>query len=356
LGGPDRVSGTVLLRAASAGEAAQESSELGGAVFTHALLVGLRGAADVDADGRVSLSELYRHAYRQTVLRSSASPGEVMHPTVDIELAGAGELIVSQIRDTTASVLVPPARDRQYLLFARPSGALTGELWADPRRPVVLPLPPGRYLVHRRGQGRTGARELSLEAGQEISLEQGSFRDLPLALLVEKGGRLRLRTHELTVAAGAHYRLGLGQFGRLGWSFGSPQYRGAFGVGVGRSSYSGSNQSFETLELESELLFIYRVGAFDLAGGAFGRVLQVRGQALAAELLGPSLPTETSTWGAGFGPRLRGGWELLETGSVAVDLSLTGSLLAAPETSNGAESWTLRPEVGLELGVRWESP
>ena len=67
---PDAPRGTVELRASSLGEAAQESEELAGAVFTHYVISGLRGGADTDGDGRVTLAELYSYTYRQTMLRT----------------------------------------------------------------------------------------------------------------------------------------------------------------------------------------------------------------------------------------------------------------------------------------------
>jgi hypothetical protein len=48
---PDESRGTVELRASSLGEAAQESAELSGAVFTHFLISGLRGGADAAGRG-----------------------------------------------------------------------------------------------------------------------------------------------------------------------------------------------------------------------------------------------------------------------------------------------------------------
>ena len=54
--------GSVWLNAASDGEAAQESDELQGAIFTHAWLNGLRGAAAANGDARVTLDERSRSA------------------------------------------------------------------------------------------------------------------------------------------------------------------------------------------------------------------------------------------------------------------------------------------------------
>ena len=51
----DDVRGTAFIASTAVGEAAQESQALGGSFFTHHLETGLRGAADADGDGLVTL-------------------------------------------------------------------------------------------------------------------------------------------------------------------------------------------------------------------------------------------------------------------------------------------------------------
>ena len=59
--------GMAWLFASSDGEVAQESDEIGGALFSHFWTTGLRGAADADGDGRVTLQESFDFAYAQTL-------------------------------------------------------------------------------------------------------------------------------------------------------------------------------------------------------------------------------------------------------------------------------------------------
>ena len=66
-GQPSAADGVVWLSASETGEAAQESDELAGALFTHYWVSGLRGAADGNGDGRVTLAESYDFAYSQTL-------------------------------------------------------------------------------------------------------------------------------------------------------------------------------------------------------------------------------------------------------------------------------------------------
>lgn len=86
------------MKSSRAGEASHESSRLGGAVFTHYFMTALKGAGDRDRNREVSLDEAYQYAYRQTVQRSAAGPGNVMHPCVNLDIQGAGALVVTQTR------------------------------------------------------------------------------------------------------------------------------------------------------------------------------------------------------------------------------------------------------------------
>ena len=105
---PRTLEGTVELRASAAGEAAQESDELGGAVFSHFLISGLRGAADDDHDARVTLDELYAYAWRRTLLRTGGGVA-LQHPEIAARLAGSGEIVLSRTSAESAYIEVGAA-------------------------------------------------------------------------------------------------------------------------------------------------------------------------------------------------------------------------------------------------------
>src|SRR5712692_10064340 len=149
---PDSPQGTVEIRASSSGEAAQESEELAGAVFTHFLLSGLRGAADADGDGRITLAEIYAYTYRRTLFRSGTGPA-LQHPSIAEELAGSGEVVLTHPAQASATLEVPRGGER-YLVFATPSAAVMGELTGGETNRLALP--PGRFLAR---SSRCGADE-----------------------------------------------------------------------------------------------------------------------------------------------------------------------------------------------------
>ncbi|MGD8471184.1 MAG: caspase family protein [Desulfobacteraceae bacterium] len=68
--------GKVIITASSANEVSVEKDELGHGVFTYYLMQGLRGSADTDADGLVTVDEAYRYVSEKV----PAATGQEQHP------------------------------------------------------------------------------------------------------------------------------------------------------------------------------------------------------------------------------------------------------------------------------------
>lgn len=170
------VSGTAFLLSSSADEPAQESDRLGGSFFTQALLTGLRGAADLERDGTVTLTEAYRFAFDETLARTERASGGAQHPTWDMKLSGAGDFVLTDLRDASARlVLADELAGRVFIRGAR--GELLYELQKLPAQALHLSVPPGSYRVLVKG---VGTREVDVEVirGGETVVRAG---DLTLA-------------------------------------------------------------------------------------------------------------------------------------------------------------------------------
>src|SRR5205085_2833919 len=99
--------GIAVMASSSAQELSQESDELRSSYFTHHLVVGLRGAADADGDGRVSLDEAYRYAYRRTLASTAQTQVGGQHVTLETDLAGQGEVPVTYPADARSQLELP---------------------------------------------------------------------------------------------------------------------------------------------------------------------------------------------------------------------------------------------------------
>ena len=103
-----QVQGYAFLTSSSEDEAAQEAEHLKGSFFTHALLTGLRGAADVSGDGRVTLGEAYQFAFAETLTQTAATEAGAQHTAYDIKMAGTGDVVLTDVRQTSASLVFGP--------------------------------------------------------------------------------------------------------------------------------------------------------------------------------------------------------------------------------------------------------
>jgi len=83
-----RSKGRAIITASRPAEVSIELPELGHGIFTYYLVEGLKGAADLNRDGIVSLQELYEYVEQQVTTKSRAVGGN-QHPVMKGELEGA---------------------------------------------------------------------------------------------------------------------------------------------------------------------------------------------------------------------------------------------------------------------------
>jgi hypothetical protein len=196
--------GTVEVRASSIGESAQESDELSGGVFTHFLVSALRGSADVDADGTVTLAEAYTYTYRQTLMRTGARSA-LQHPVLAVDLVSAGDVGLTHPAGASATLEVPAGAER-YLVFALPSASVVGEVSGDSA--LRLAVPPGRLLVARHAGGGVGIATLDLSWGGERRLQAGDFRPVSREEFVRRGGHIDVYPRRIEPRVGLEWMPG----------------------------------------------------------------------------------------------------------------------------------------------------
>jgi hypothetical protein len=137
--------GLAVMASSTAEELSQESEELRASYFTHHLVTALRGAGDVDGDGRVSLDEAYRYAYRRTLASTARTKVGEQHVTLETDLAGHGDVPVTFPAEATAKLDLPASLDARVLVEQRPSGAVMADVQKAPGSPVRLALVAGNY-------------------------------------------------------------------------------------------------------------------------------------------------------------------------------------------------------------------
>lgn len=181
------VRGHAFLTSSSEDEASQESDRLQGSFFTYALISGLRGAADNTGDGRVSLNEVYQFAFHETLRRTENTRGGPQHPSYDIQLAGSGDLVLTDLRQVSASLVLGADLDGQLSIRNR-EGRLELELRKFAGRPVTLGLESGGYTVLLDDGNALRGTEIFLRDDVALELLSSDFDERIVEDTVERGG------------------------------------------------------------------------------------------------------------------------------------------------------------------------
>lgn len=164
-------SGEVFITSSAENEAALESKEVLGSVFTHHLISGLRGAADASGDQLVTLGEAYRYAYDQTVAGTAMTSVGAQHPSYDYRISGQGELVLASLQRATARLLFPVGSERAVVLDTVRDQVIAETSTASTRG---VALPPGHYGVRLYKSGQSFGGRVSLAEGdnREVSWEE----------------------------------------------------------------------------------------------------------------------------------------------------------------------------------------
>jgi hypothetical protein len=166
--------GYAFLTSSSADEVSQESDRISASYFTHSLVAGLRGAADSVGDGRVTLNELYRFTYSETLARTETSAFGAQHPSYDIQVNGTGDLVLTDVKETSAGVVFD-SKLTGRLSIRDKSEYLVAEITKTAARPLELGLEPGLYRVTLQQGNDLLRAEFTLSAGQRTLIAQKDF-------------------------------------------------------------------------------------------------------------------------------------------------------------------------------------
>ena len=158
----NQVEGFAFLSSSSADEDAQESDRIGASFFTYFFVSGLRGAADRNHDGKITLSEAYQFSYEQTLGRTQNTVHGPQHPSYDMHLSGTGDVVITDLRATDSS-LVLAAKLRGHVTVVEKSGRVAIELVKDAGEPLSLGLPSDTYSVYVETSGTGYAATVTLD-------------------------------------------------------------------------------------------------------------------------------------------------------------------------------------------------
>ncbi len=348
-----QATGQVWLHASSDGEAAQESDELQGAIFTHAWINGLRGAADANGDARVTLEESFAFAHSQTMIRSAKSSGVLQKPEAVVSLREAAPVVLTETAAHMAMLSLPQGRDAHFLVYSSGAKSVLSELWSSPDRRIALRLPPGRYVVQRRIGAIGGMASVTIGEGEERKLEDREFAASSLEVLARKGEEPEADRpvvappsaaahHELSAGydAGANVRTSLVHGPHAAWAYAWPHLAISIGGGADFTGRDLAEKDERLVGGYARAGIEYRLplGALILRGGGDARaglVAQTIEPTAAAKAVDPTAKSDHKT-AFDFGPEVFVAARLAvdPRGTWFIDLGATANILFLREEAS----------------------
>jgi len=170
----NNVKGNVFLSSSSANEAAQESDAIGGSFFTHHLISALRGASDISGDSQITLNEAYQYAFNETLAHTEKTLAGAQHAAYNIQLAGAGDLVLTDVQTATTSLIIPEQITGRIFIRSS-SGRLTAELNKLNQSPMTIGLVPDIYQVTLKSNKTLFQDEVDLKTSKTATLDIEDF-------------------------------------------------------------------------------------------------------------------------------------------------------------------------------------
>lgn len=166
--------GHAFLTSSAANEAAQESDRIRASYFTHYLVSGLRGAADLSSDGKVTLNEAYQFAFNETLGRTVDTKAGAQHPSYDISMSGTGDVVMTDVRQTTATIVLGEELEGRF--YVRNSKQqLVVELYKPRGRRVELGVEAGAYEIRLEVPRSSLTAKAEVQEGARVVLEPRQF-------------------------------------------------------------------------------------------------------------------------------------------------------------------------------------
>jgi hypothetical protein len=183
--------GHAFLTSSAETESAQESDRIRASYFTHYLISGFRGAADLSGDGKVTLNEAYQFAFNETLGRTVDTRGGAQHPSYDINLSGSGDVVMTDVRQTTATLVLGEELDGRF--FVRNAAQeLVVELYKPFGRKIELGLEPGTYDVRLDREKTSMQAKTRVDEGGRVTLDAKQFGAVALEATHKRGDDMPL--------------------------------------------------------------------------------------------------------------------------------------------------------------------
>lgn len=190
--------GYAFMTSSSSDEASQESDKIKGSFFTHYLVSGLRGAADLSQDGRITLSEAYQFAYNETLTGTEKTISGPQHPNYNIQMAGVGDVVMTDIKQSSSIMVISKDISGRLSIRDRDDNLIV-ELKKSPGRDIQIGLEDGDYTILNERDGALYEAKINISLGSQLLLSQSEFKKTDKQITVARGEKEANETGEYKV-------------------------------------------------------------------------------------------------------------------------------------------------------------
>ena len=145
----DTKTGEVFITSSADSEYSQEKDEFKGSIFTYYLANGLLGAADVDHNGQVTLSEAYNFASRKTMQETFGSAKGFQVPTYKYKVQGRQDTVLTELGGKRELIHAPKDIEGIMTFMEADKGIIWGDFEIGKQNRKIY-VPRGNYLVRLR--------------------------------------------------------------------------------------------------------------------------------------------------------------------------------------------------------------
>ncbi len=167
--------GYAFMTSSAFDEASQESDKIKGSFFTHYLVSGLRGAADMTQDGRITLNEAYQFAFNETLARTEKTMSGPQHPNYNIQMSGTGDVIITDIRKSSTGLILNRSVYGKFFIRDM-DNILIAEFSKSYGRDVEIGIDSGRYRIINTRDGELYEATASISGEKRFVLRSSDFK------------------------------------------------------------------------------------------------------------------------------------------------------------------------------------
>jgi len=192
--------GYAVMTSSSSTEASQESDLIKSSFFTHYLISGMRGAADVTRDGRVTFNEAYQFAFNETLTETAKTMSGPQHPHYNIQTSGTGDVVMTDIRKSSALLILGEDISGKVFIHDK-MDMLVVELTKPSGQTVELGMEEGEYRIINIPEAQVFEFKITLQKGMNFELSKSLFVKTDLKYTTPRGDRY-VRVQRETILRG----------------------------------------------------------------------------------------------------------------------------------------------------------